>query len=142
MSTSNERTTIRERKHRKLMKRAGQARTFNPHDYEHRYELMADCAFRAVQSVFGHLAVDDIRKPPRALKDAQLARQIAIRIMADDFGMEQRYICRMQGRQRTSIHFAIQTVEKRMECEVFSAAYEGMVAEAFASYDLRMQQGA
>lgn len=122
------------------MVRARPEGAFNRHRFDHRYELMAGCCFETVQATFSHLSMDQIRKPPRHFKDAQLARQIAIRLMAVDFSVEQRQISRMQARQRTSIHFAIQTIDERMECGVFRAAYDRMAEQALRLYELKMQK--
>lgn len=101
-----------------------------------RADLAQDCAFRAVQSVLRYLSPELIAKPPRAYKDAQLARQIAIHIMATALEVGQRQITRMQGRQRTSIHFALQAVERRLECEVFRATYDRMTRAAREMYQI------
>lgn len=127
-------TTKRERKHRRSMERTKPTGAFNPHSYDHRAELEHACAVKAVQGVFGHLTVAQIINPPRAYKDAQLARQIAVHIMVQGLRIEQRQISRMQGRQRTSIHFALQAVERRLECPVFRAAYERMEAQSYRIY--------
>lgn len=126
-------THRRERKHRRSMRRGVDQLMpviENQHSYDQRSVAMADCAYRAVRSLFRHLSVDQIRQPPRQLMDAKLARQIAIHIMVHRLHMEQRQICRIQMRQRTSIHFALQAVETRLECEIFAAAYERIAAIA------------
>lgn len=110
----------------------------NPHSERDRLELMEQCTYEAVQTVFGHLSLDHIKNPPRPYFDAKLARQIAIRIMNVDFDAPRRRLCTMQSRQRTSISFAVQAVERRMECEVFRAAYDGMAAQALASFQRQM----
>lgn len=122
----------RERKHRRSMERSRPDGAFNPDSYDHRAELAHASAVKAVQGAFSHLPTAQIINPPRAYKDAQFARQIAIHIMVHGLGIEQRQICRMQGRQRTSIHFAIRSVEQRLECAVFRAAYERMKSDARA----------
>jgi len=131
----------REGKHRKsiklLVKPSG---SFNAHSFNHRCDLAARCAIEAVSNGFQWLSVEQIEKPARSQKDAQFARQIAIRIMAFDLQIEQRHIARMQGRQRTSIHFALQTVEERMEEPVFAVVYEGMAANAQAAYANKLER--
>lgn len=108
---------------------------FNPYNFEHRGQLAHACAVTAVQTVFGYLTTEQITTPPRAYKDAQFARQIAIHIMVHTLRVEQRHITRMQGRQRTNIHFALQAVERRLECSVFRAAYDRMAMEAATHYE-------
>ncbi|MGC4410639.1 hypothetical protein D4A92_19595 [Rhizobium rosettiformans] len=88
----------------------------------------AERAYRAVQSEFQWLSIDQVRKPPRTMLDAKLARQIAVHLMVNCLSMEQRQIARLQGRQRTSIHFALQTVNGRLESPMFAASYERMEA--------------
>ncbi len=112
----------------------------NPFSEADRLDLMERAAFEAVQKLFSHLPVEHIRKPPRHLMDAKLARQIAIRIMNVDFNAPRRRITTMQGRQRTSISFAIQTVDRRLENEVFRAAYERTANIARARYSEAVQK--
>lgn len=135
-------TTKRERKHRRSMERPKPAGAFNPHSYDHRAELAYACALKAVQSGFSYLSIDQISNPPRTDKVAQLARQIAIHIMVHGLGIEQRQVCRIQGRQRTSIHFALQTVEMRRECPVFAAAHDRMMDAAVARYEAELERAA
>ncbi|KGD95688.1 hypothetical protein JL39_19705 [Rhizobium sp. YS-1r] len=112
------------------------------HASDHRAELAEHCAYQAVQTVFGWLSIEQMRKPLRKHKDAQLARQIAIRIMAEELAVDQRQVSRMQKRQRTNIHFALQTVNERLEDSVFRAAYERMAADARTAYARAMREAA
>lgn len=139
MTEALSRTTKRERQHQRSMERPATGGPFNIHSYDHRTELARACAVKAVQICFGHLSVAEIINPPRAFKDAQLARQIAIHIMVRGFNIEQRQISRMQGRQRTSIHFALQTVEARLDCPVFAAAHARMTGAAVARYEAQLE---
>ena len=70
---------------------------FNSYSYDDRSMLAAECAYKAVRDAFAWLSLDNIVNPPRSLKDAQLARQIAVRIMAVDLDLEQRHVTRMQS---------------------------------------------
>lgn len=106
----------------------------NVHDERDHLALMERCAFEAVQVAFPHLSVAHIRKPPRPWFDAKLARQIAIHILNTEFDVPRHRITTMQARQRTSISFAMQAVQRRMVCPTFRAAYEGMAARAQATY--------
>ncbi|MCZ8159097.1 MAG: hypothetical protein O9256_04345, partial [Rhizobiaceae bacterium] len=83
-------------------------------------------AYRAVLSEFRWLSLDHVKNPPRTMLDAKLARQVAIHLMVNRMGIEQRQIARLQGRQRTSIHFALQTVNERLENPEFKASYHRM----------------
>ncbi len=65
--------------------------------------------------------------------DAKLARQIAIHLMVNRMAMDQRTIARLQGRQRTSIHFALRTVNDRLEDATFAAAYDRMALHVDSS---------
>lgn len=132
------RTPRRERQHRRSMLHPRPTGELNPLDYEHCAELAQECAVKAVMSVFRHLSAEQIERPPRVYKDAQFARQIAIRIMARDIGVVQRHISRMQRRQRTSIHFAVQAVERRIEeSETFSLVYCRMADAAVEEFQAR-----
>jgi hypothetical protein len=131
----NQRTAKREERHRKLLKATRSRRNGrNLYDCEDRGLLLAQCAYEAVSAVFSWLSISEIRKPPRAYKDAQFARQLAVRIMAVDLNVARRKVTRMQGRQRRSIHLAVQAVEKRMANPVFFEAYVRMAATAKAFY--------
>ena len=141
-------TAKRERKHRRSMERtppvaiskinSATRGQINVHSYYERAELAHACAVKAVQTGFSYLPIARIIKPPRADKVAQLARQIAIYIMVQGLDIEQRQISRMQGRQRTSIHFALQAVERRLECPVFCTAYERMAMQAHTQFEATM----
>jgi hypothetical protein len=133
----------REAQHRRSasrIERVADLRDANPHSSADRYALMEQCAYEGVRLVFSHLSIDRIRQPPRQWMEAKLARQIAIRIMAVEMNMEQRQVTRMQQRQRTSIHFAIQAVDRRLEEPVFARAYRRMVERATALYCAKFAQ--
>lgn len=83
-------------------------------------------AYQAVLSEFDWLSLAQVENPPRRMFDAKLARQIAIHLMVNRMGMEQRQVSRIQGRQRTSIHFALRTVDERLRDAPFVASYERM----------------
>lgn len=133
MTKPRSETQKRERKHRRSMLRGVDRLkpvVSNVHSSDQRSVFMAECAYRAVQTLFQHLSLDEIRQPPRQYMEAKFARQIAIHIMVNCLHMEQRQICRIQQRQRTPIHFALRAVEARLEHEMFAAAYERMAATA------------
>ncbi len=93
---------------------------FNPFSEEERLQTMLACCYAAVQQGgFQHLALRDIIDPPHEWFDAMLARQIAIHILATRFGVPKRRIVMMQARKRTSIAFAIRTIDRRLERVTF-----------------------
>lgn len=114
----------------------------NPYDEQQRLEVMLSCCFKAVQAHFSHIAVRDIISPPHSLFDAALARQIAIYIFHVEFGVPRRRIVRMQGRQRTSISFAITKIDERLGCPVFAKAYARMAARAKDSFMQQLRKAA
>ncbi|PRA86941.1 hypothetical protein CQ054_07015 [Ochrobactrum sp. MYb29] len=124
VALSNSETQKRERKFKKAKSRPVDLSHVNFYDSDFVVALAAEATYEAVAEMFPWLSIVQIKNPPRHLMDAKLARQVAIHIMAERVGVPQRQIARLQGRQRTSIHFALQTVEKRMESDTFTAAYE------------------
>lgn len=113
----------------------------NVHDERDRLALMERCAYEAVRATFSHLSVAQIRNPPRPWFDAKFARQIVIRIMNVDFDAPRRRLSIMAGRRRAAIAFAIEAVDRRLECDVFRASYERMAAHALTSYGRRVELG-
>jgi hypothetical protein len=114
----------------------------NPYSTFDRHLLAEQCAFKAVQSGFRHLSIDDIRNPPHAWFDAALARQIAVTIMIREFDVPYRRIVAMHNRQRTSIHFAVQAVDRRRETPIFDQQYRSMVSHAYRLYSQHMEDAA
>jgi hypothetical protein len=102
----------------------------NPYSEQERLNVMLSCCYAAVQTGFRHLPIRFIIDPPHNMFDAALARQIAIHILNVHFDVPRRRIVDMQERQRTSISFAIQAIDRRLECPVFARAYERMAARA------------
>ncbi len=133
----------RERKHVKFkgaVVSAVASNAVNLFNQEERSALKAECAYAAVHAEFGWLSMEQLLQPPTKMFDAKLARQIAIHIMVNHLALEQRHISRMQGRQRTSIHFALQAVERRLEDDRFAVSYDRMASRAMADY-LRHSEG-
>lgn len=114
----------------------------NPFSEADRLDMILLCAFEAVQSNFRHLSIDQIAQPPRTHKDAQLARQIAIRIANVDFKLPRKRISILMKRNRASTMMAIRGVDIRLEDEMFSAAYQRMAGKAFALYEDHMSRAA
>lgn len=135
-------TTKRERKFKRAKLRLVDLERANLYDSDYVVALMAECAYEAVADMFQWLSVEDIRNPPRKMMDAKLARQVAIHVMVGPLNIPQRQIARLQGRQRTSIHFALQTVERRLEDEMFETAYETMADKAIAACREKMEEAA
>lgn len=114
----------------------------NPYSEEQRVQAMLSCCIAAVQSGFQHLALRDIIDPPHEWFDAALARQIAIHLLAVEFDVPRRRIVAAQARQRTSISFAIQAVDRRLDDPVFSAAYRRMAGRAKDLFLTEIQKAA
>lgn len=114
----------------------------NPYSEEQRVQIMLSCCFAAVQTGFQHLALRDIVEPPHEWFDAALARQIAIHILAVEFDVPRRRIVAVQARQRTSISFAIQAIDRRLEDPVFGAAYGRMAGRAMDLFTIEIQKAA
>lgn len=115
----------------------------NPYSEEERLQTMLACCYAAVQQGgFQHLALRDIINPPHQWFDAALARQIAIHILATQFGVPKRRIVTMQARQRTSIAFAIRAIDCRLEGAVFEAAYRRMTKLAVTLFDKEIDKAA
>lgn len=134
-------TQRRERKYKRAKLRLVDLSEPNLHDSDHVVALVAEASYAAVAKMFPWLSVDQIRNPPRRLLDAKLARQIAIHFMTVHANVPQRQIGRLQARQRTSIHFALKAVEKRLECDVFAAAYDQLEDWATEHYRAALPQG-
>lgn len=114
----------------------------NPYSAEERLQTMLACCIKGVQSGFQHLAVRHIIDPPHAWFDAALARQIAIHILNVEFDVPRRRIVAMQDRQRTSISFAIQAVDRRLQDPVFARAYARMAARAIDLFMTKIEKAA
>jgi len=89
-----------------------------------------ESAVTGVQSAMPHLAQADIIAPPHQWFDAALARQIAIHLMANKFGVPKRKIALQLERSRASVNQALKTVEERMAQPEFSQTYEVMARKA------------
>lgn len=102
---------------------------------------MLACCYAAVQQGgFQHLTLRDIIDPPHHWFDAALARQIAIHILATQFGVPKRRIVTMQARQRTSIAFAIHAIDRRLEHPAFEEAYRRMARLALELFDHELEK--
>ncbi|APX68870.1 MULTISPECIES: hypothetical protein [unclassified Brucella] len=116
---------------------------FNPFSEEERLQTMLACCYAAVQQGgFQHLALRDIIDPPHEWFDAMLARQIAIHILATRFGVPKRRIVMMQARKRTSIAFAIRTIDRRLERVTFEEAYRRMATLAWNLFEQELEKAA
>jgi hypothetical protein len=127
-------TTKRETKFKRAKLRVVDMSGGNLFDSDYAVAIAAECAYQAVADGFAWLSIDQVREPPRWMKEAQLARQVAVHIMATVIGLPQRQVARLQGRQRTNLHFALKTVERRLECPVFAGSYQRMAEDAAARW--------
>lgn len=132
-------TQKRERKFKKAKQRPVDLSHVNFYDSDFVVALAVEAAYEAVLEMFPWLTITQIKNPPRQMMDAKLARQIAIHILAERVGIPQRQIARYQARQRTSIHFALQSVTKRMECNRFVTAYESAAFQVDRLYRNKAQ---
>lgn len=107
---------------------------FNPHNVSHRQQLMLTCCYQSVREHFSHLAIRDIIAPPHGKFDALLARQVAITLMRDAFGVPRRRIAHILERQRGRICTITKIIDFRRECPVFDAAYLRMADRAVEFY--------
>lgn len=114
----------------------------NPYSEEERLHIMLSCCYAAVQTGFQHLPLRFIIEPPHTMFDAALARQIAIYILHVEFDVPRRRIVAMQERQRTSISFALQRIDERMECPTFASAYTRMAGRAHDMFMRKIRKAA
>lgn len=129
--------TRRERQFQRSKLRVVDLSDLNVWDGDHVVGLAAEIAYEAACQMFPWLSVEQVRNPPQRMMDAKLARQVAIHIMTGALAVPQRQIARAQGRQRTSIHFALQTVERRLQLDLFRFAYEKAERYAVSAFHQR-----
>lgn len=106
----------------------------SPYSATERLEAMMAATYAAVAEHFGHIAVRHIINPPHTWFDAALARQIVVHILNTRFNVPRRRICIMMNRQRGSIAFACQQIDRRRRDPVFDAAYTAIAARAKALF--------
>ena len=102
----------------------------NPYSEAERIDAMLAACYAAVAEHFSHLPVRYIIDPPHHLYDAMLARPIAIHIANVRFEIPRRRIAELLNRQRTSISFGCQQVNRRRREPCFEAAYVAMALRA------------
>jgi len=83
-----------------------------------------DAIVKVVQGKFQHLSIDDIYFPPRGWFDAALARQIALHILNNEFGIPRRRISRELDRSRATLVEGMRSVDFRMENPEFEKTYK------------------
>ena len=114
----------------------------NPYSAQERLEALMAACYVAVQEHFSHLPLRFIIKPPHGHFDAALARQCAIHIAVTQFKIPRKRLSRLLGRQRTSISFAMQRVERRCREPLFRAAYDRMGERAASIFLTDMKEAA
>lgn len=124
---SNHVTQKRERKFKTAKRRQVDLSHENYFNSDYVVARVAEITYAGVAKMLPWLSVNQIANPPRQLMDAKFARQLAIHIMSTRLDIPQRQVTRLQGRQRTSIHFALQSIDERLECDTFAVVYEKTV---------------
>jgi hypothetical protein len=102
----------------------------NPYSAEERQNTMLACVYKATQEQFSHLSVRQVIDPPVDMLDAKLARQIAIHILNVEFDIPRRRLVAHLKLARSTILFAIRTVDYRREEPAFDRAYRRIAARA------------
>ncbi|AOT25346.1 hypothetical protein [Brucella pseudogrignonensis] len=115
---------------------------FNPFSEEERLQTMLACCYAGAQLGFRHIALRNIIDPPSEWFDAILARQVAVHILASQFGVPRRRIVIMQARRRSAVATAIRTIDARLECPVFHRAYLRMANRAADLFNQELEKAA
>ena len=87
----------------------------NLYNEQLRLKAQMTCAYNAAHSGFKYLPIRFIINPPHQLPEAMLARQVAVHIMWNEFKIPRRRIASALYRQRTSISFNIQKINRRLQ---------------------------
>lgn len=111
----------------------------NPYSEEERQQAMIAACYSATRKHFAHLPLRYVINPPVDMLDAALARQIAIVILIDEFGIPRRRIGTILGLARSTILSACRTVDYRREDAAFDKIFQRIVARAKDNFmrDLR-----
>lgn len=96
-------------------------------------------ALSAVAKHFRWLEVATIENPPHQYFDAYLARQIAVHITCEFFGVPKRRLSDLTERARARVSEAIGVVESRRGEAVFENAYRVMCADAHSLFSKLME---
>lgn len=112
----------------------------NPFDQDQRVAAQYRAAIAAVGEFFTWLPLADIEHPPHQHFDAYLARQIAVHITTEFFGVPRKRLVAVTDRARQRIGEAIDTIEARRDAPVFEHAYRQMCGLAQARFDGVMQE--
>lgn len=113
--------------------------TFNPFDAEDRMRAQYGAALSAVAKHFSWLDVTTIENPPHQYFDAYLARQIAVHITCEFFGVPRRRLSDLTERARARVSEAVGTVEARRGDTVFETAYRAMCGDAQSLFSKLME---
>lgn len=106
----------------------------NLYNEQLRLKAQMTCAYNAAHSGFKYLPIRFIINPPHQLPEAMLARQVAVHIMWNEFKIPRRRIASALHRQRTSISFNIQKINRRLQEPIFAREYTKWCEKARSSY--------
>ena len=112
----------------------------NLYDQQKRLELQIACAYNGAHCGFKYLPIRFIINPPHQLPEAMFARQVAVHIMRTVFNIPRRRICTALNRQRTSISFNIQKINRRLQDPVFAKEYAKWAERARLLYAREVQK--
>lgn len=113
--------------------------SFNPFDAEDRMRAQYSVAITVVANRFCWLDPQLIENPPHTFFDAYLARQIAIHIACEFFGVPRRRLAEMTNRARARLAEAIAAIENRRSDAVFEHAYLAMCDDAHSMFSELME---
>jgi len=114
----------------------------NPYSEEERQQAMIAACYSATRKHFSHLPLRYVITPPVDMLDAHLARQIAIVILIDEFGIPRRRIGVILGLARSTILSACRTVDYRREDGAFDRVFQRIAARAKDGFMRDMREAA
>jgi len=112
----------------------------NPFDQNSRVRAQYRAAIEGVGELFSWLPLAAIEEPPHQQFDAYLARQIAVHITCEFFGVPRKRLVAVTDRARQRIGEAIEAIEQRRDEPVFEEAYRAMCGLSQARFDAVMQE--
>lgn len=113
---------------------------FNPFDQDARVRAQYSAAIKGVGELFSWLPLTAIEEPPHQQFDAYLARQIAVHITCEFFGVPRKRLVAVTDRARQRIGEAIEAVEQRRDEPVFEHAYRTMCGLSQAQFEQAMRE--
>lgn len=114
----------------------------NPYSEEERQQAMIAACYNATRQHFSHLPLRYVITPPVDMLDAHLARQVAIVILIEEFGIPRRRVGMILGLARSTILSACRTVAYRREDGVFDAVYRRITTRAHDRFMTNIREAA